>query len=190
MAPLPHRMHVQVGCRIQGVLRGDCTARAATGRAPGDGGHHRAGPGGVAAACGCWRAAAPLAGPAPTPGARFMPAGTGHHSCQLIPVACSGSRALSFAGHPSRVQKSVHELDASAGCHQNRRRLTLVARAQAHAFEARLYAESPERNFMPGVGTIQRWRTPLGAVAFSHEGSVRVDSGVQEGDQACSACSL
>lgn len=54
---------------------------------------------------------------------------------------------------------------------------------QAHAFEARLYAESPERNFMPGVGTLQRWRTPPEAVTFSHLGDVRVDSGVQEGDQ-------
>lgn len=54
---------------------------------------------------------------------------------------------------------------------------------QAHAFEARVYAESPERNFMPGVGTIQRWRTPPGSVTFTHLGDVRVDSGVQEGDQ-------
>jgi 3-methylcrotonyl-CoA carboxylase alpha subunit len=56
---------------------------------------------------------------------------------------------------------------------------------QGHAFEARLYAESPERSFMPGVGTMQRWRVPPGAVAFCHTGDVRVDSGVQEGDQVC-----
>ncbi|EIE19193.1 biotin carboxylase [Coccomyxa subellipsoidea C-169] len=52
-----------------------------------------------------------------------------------------------------------------------------------HAFEARVYAESPERGFMPGTGTLQRWRIPHGAVSFSHIGDVRVDSGVRKGDQ-------
>lgn len=55
--------------------------------------------------------------------------------------------------------------------------------AQGHAFEARLYAESPARGFMPGIGTLQRWRVPSGAVAFTRDGDVRVDSAVREGDQ-------
>ena len=56
-------------------------------------------------------------------------------------------------------------------------------RLRGHAFEARLYAESPERDFMPGTGTVRHWRVPAGAVFFTHQGDVRVDSGVQQGDE-------
>ncbi|GLI62959.1 hypothetical protein VaNZ11_005815 [Volvox africanus] len=52
---------------------------------------------------------------------------------------------------------------------------------RGHAFEARIYAESPRNNFLPGAGTVRRWRTPAEAVAF-HNAAMRVDSGVQEGD--------
>ena len=54
---------------------------------------------------------------------------------------------------------------------------------QGHAFEARVYAESPERGFMPGTGTLARWALPDRAVCFRHNGDVRVDSGVRAGDQ-------
>ncbi|KAJ9513013.1 hypothetical protein QJQ45_029212, partial [Haematococcus lacustris] len=81
-----------------------------------------------------------------------------------------------------------------------------------HAFEARLYAESPRNNFLPallymppllllllggaGGGTVQRWRPPPQALAFTLPPAgppeapsaaapyVRVDSGVREGDTA------
>ena len=56
--------------------------------------------------------------------------------------------------------------------------------AQGHAFEARVYAEIPEHDFMPAVGTILRWQTPGGASAFEFNTSgVRIDSGVQPGDE-------
>jgi 3-methylcrotonyl-CoA carboxylase alpha subunit len=46
-----------------------------------------------------------------------------------------------------------------------------------HAIEARIYAEDPARNFLPAGGTLRHLRFPT-------EGPhVRVDSGVQEGDQ-------
>jgi len=48
-----------------------------------------------------------------------------------------------------------------------------------HAFEARLYAEDPDRNFLPTGGVIERFR--LGAVD-QYGGSVRIDSSVREGD--------
>jgi 3-methylcrotonyl-CoA carboxylase alpha subunit len=48
-------------------------------------------------------------------------------------------------------------------------------RLAGHAIEARLYAENPERNFLPATGTLHKLRLPEG------EG-VRVDSGVREGD--------
>jgi 3-methylcrotonyl-CoA carboxylase alpha subunit len=48
---------------------------------------------------------------------------------------------------------------------------------RGHAVEARLYAEDPERGFLPSTGRIERLRFPL-----DHE-YVRVDTGVREGDQ-------
>jgi 3-methylcrotonyl-CoA carboxylase alpha subunit len=44
-----------------------------------------------------------------------------------------------------------------------------------HAVEARVYAEDPERQFLPSTGR-------LVALTFPHDESVRVDSGVTEGD--------
>jgi 3-methylcrotonyl-CoA carboxylase alpha subunit len=46
---------------------------------------------------------------------------------------------------------------------------------QGHAIEARLYAEDPERGFLPQTGTLHRLRFPSDEVA-------RVDTGVVEGD--------
>ena len=42
-----------------------------------------------------------------------------------------------------------------------------------HAIEARLYAEDPQKGFLPSIGTLERLRLPHG---------VRVDTGVREGD--------
>lgn len=50
--------------------------------------------------------------------------------------------------------------------------------ATGHAVEARVYAESPERDFLPSIGTILAWR---------ETGLARVDSAVEEGDEVSSA---
>ncbi|KAK3278730.1 hypothetical protein CYMTET_13344, partial [Cymbomonas tetramitiformis] len=50
---------------------------------------------------------------------------------------------------------------------------------RGHAVEARIYAEVPERGFLPATGTLARWRPPAGS---SLTGPMRVDSGVEEGD--------
>jgi 3-methylcrotonyl-CoA carboxylase alpha subunit len=59
-----------------------------------------------------------------------------------------------------------------------------------HAIEARVYAENPEKGFLPSIGTLQLMHTPA-HVAFALGGTqapgaepaaVRIDSGVREGD--------
>ena len=55
-----------------------------------------------------------------------------------------------------------------------------------HAIEARIYAENPEKGFLPSIGTLRHLRSPQ-AVTFELGGNpvpagVRIDSGVREGD--------
>jgi 3-methylcrotonyl-CoA carboxylase alpha subunit len=49
-------------------------------------------------------------------------------------------------------------------------------RLNGHAIEARVYAENPAKNFMPSVGRIKTWRTPLAT------DGLRIDEGYREGD--------
>ncbi|WP_075790739.1 acetyl-CoA carboxylase biotin carboxylase subunit [Massilia putida] len=58
-----------------------------------------------------------------------------------------------------------------------------------HALEARVYAENPEKGFLPSIGTLRHLRTPaavhfeLGQGASAADpAAVRIDSGVREGD--------
>jgi len=53
-------------------------------------------------------------------------------------------------------------------------------RLQGHAIEARIYAENPDKQFLPSIGTLHHLRLP-DHVAFER-GAVRVDGGVREGD--------
>lgn len=48
-----------------------------------------------------------------------------------------------------------------------------------HAFEARIYAEEPENDFMPGSGQLTYLRTP----PTGEDGKIRVETGVLEGDE-------
>ena len=45
-----------------------------------------------------------------------------------------------------------------------------------HAIEARVYAENPQKNFMPSVGRIKTWRTP------EEVDGLRIDAGYRSGD--------
>lgn len=49
-------------------------------------------------------------------------------------------------------------------------------RFKGHAVEARIYAENPERNFLPVIGDVWLWREPA-------SDGIRVDSGLKENDQ-------
>jgi 3-methylcrotonyl-CoA carboxylase alpha subunit len=57
-----------------------------------------------------------------------------------------------------------------------------------HAIEARIYAENPEKGFLPSIGTLRHMDTPdavgfeLGGAAGVEPAPVRIDSGVREGD--------
>ncbi|MCZ8108289.1 MAG: 3-methylcrotonyl-CoA carboxylase, partial [Burkholderiales bacterium] len=61
-------------------------------------------------------------------------------------------------------------------------------RANGHAIEARIYAENPDRGFLPSTGTLVHLRTPaaaaftVGADASGRPAPVRIDSGIGEGD--------
>lgn len=60
-------------------------------------------------------------------------------------------------------------------------------RINGHALEARIYAENPDKQFLPSTGTLRYLRTPA-AVQFVRGGDadgpagVRIDGGVREGD--------
>ncbi|XP_004364436.1 3-methylcrotonyl-CoA carboxylase biotin-containing subunit [Capsaspora owczarzaki ATCC 30864] len=50
-------------------------------------------------------------------------------------------------------------------------------RINGHAFEARVYAENPYKNFLPGTGPLLHLRPP------AESSTVRVETGVRQGDQ-------
>ncbi|MEP5764047.1 MAG: acetyl/propionyl/methylcrotonyl-CoA carboxylase subunit alpha [Halieaceae bacterium] len=50
-------------------------------------------------------------------------------------------------------------------------------RLNGHSFEARIYAEDPDRDFLPATGTLAFMRTP------EENEQVRVDTGVRQGDE-------
>ena len=53
---------------------------------------------------------------------------------------------------------------------------------RGHAIEARVYAERPEKGFLPSTGTLRHLRAPHGAEFDAARGPLRVDSGVRRGD--------
>ncbi len=52
---------------------------------------------------------------------------------------------------------------------------------RGHAIEARVYAENPEKGFLPSTGHLQHLRMPA-AAEFTRDRAVRIDAGVRERD--------
>ena len=46
-----------------------------------------------------------------------------------------------------------------------------------HSFEYRVYAEDPQRKFLPSIGFLKKYKEPA-----AHE-HIRIDTGVQEGSE-------
>jgi len=59
---------------------------------------------------------------------------------------------------------------------------TDCCKVEGHAVEVRLYAEDP-RTFLPQTGRIELLRLSSDSVSLGARGSVRVDTGVEEGDE-------
>ena len=61
-------------------------------------------------------------------------------------------------------------------------------RIDGHSIEARIYAENPDKGFLPSTGTLRHLRTPehvsfcVHAPGASETAAVRIDSGVRAGD--------
>jgi 3-methylcrotonyl-CoA carboxylase alpha subunit len=53
---------------------------------------------------------------------------------------------------------------------------------QGHAIEARIYAENPDKHFLPSIGTLRILKLPRAVEFEIGSDPVRVDSGVREGD--------
>ena len=84
--------------------------------------------------------------------------------------------------HP--VTEAVTGIDLIAEQLRIAAREPLVAdcyKVEGHAIEVRLYAEDP-RTFLPQTGTIERLTFPSDTVSQG-QGGVRVDAGVEEGDE-------
>jgi 3-methylcrotonyl-CoA carboxylase alpha subunit len=53
---------------------------------------------------------------------------------------------------------------------------------RGHAIEARIYAENPDKGFLPSTGVLKHVRAPAAIEFEARAAPVRVDSGVREGD--------
>jgi 3-methylcrotonyl-CoA carboxylase alpha subunit len=53
---------------------------------------------------------------------------------------------------------------------------------EGHAFEARIYAENPEKGFLPSIGRLQHVHLPPHCRFIVNRAQVRIDSGVVQGD--------
>jgi acetyl/propionyl-CoA carboxylase alpha subunit len=65
---------------------------------------------------------------------------------------------------------------------EGERLVTTCYEAEGHAVEVRLYAEDPA-TFLPQAGRVERLRLPSNKLSQGARGTVRIDAGVEEGDE-------
>ncbi|TPP59111.1 Methylcrotonoyl-CoA carboxylase subunit alpha mitochondrial, partial [Fasciola gigantica] len=105
-------------------------------------------------------------------------------------AAVTAARAVNYVEHP--VTEAITQTDlvrwqllVASGEPlplQRQEQIPLIG----HAFEARIYAEdcSDPAQMLPAAGQLKFLSPPSGSVSYTHHGgSVRVDTGVQSGDQ-------
>src|SRR5476649_101023 len=125
-------------------------------------------------------------------GKRWPAATRNCHSTRSVPVIISvtGCSTRLQVEHPvtemiTGTDLVEWQLRVAAG--QRLPKLQDELAIHGHSIEARIYAENPEKGFLPSIGTLRHLDTPS-AVAFELGGAagipanVRIDSGVRAGD--------
>jgi acetyl/propionyl-CoA carboxylase alpha subunit len=114
----------------------------------------------------------------------------GYRSAGTVEFALDGSD-FSFLELNGRIQVEHPVTEAVTGLDLIAEQLRIAAgeplatdcyKATGHAVEVRLYAEDP-RSFLPQTGRLEELRLPSNSLLQGASGAVRVDAGVEPGDE-------
>jgi acetyl/propionyl-CoA carboxylase alpha subunit len=114
----------------------------------------------------------------------------GYRSAGTVEFVLDGG-AFFFLELNGRIQVEHPVTEAVTGLDLVAEQLTIAAgeslvtnchKAEGHAVEVRLYAEDP-RTFLPQTGRIERLRLASDTLSLGPEAGIRVDPGVEEGDE-------